>query len=582
MANGFGSLYVGASGLQTQQNALNVVANNLANVNTKGYVRQQVVFADRNYSSFASASISTQRAGLGVDIGDVVHARDVFLDKTYRSETGRQAFYAASFDAVSEVQTYLQETQGQSFQTALADLYEAFSEFAKDPSDAVNQNLVMQKATLFVSRVGSLNQGLQDYQSTINRKISDNVNRINELGSKIQELNLQIQRVESAGVETAMDLRDTRDLYLDELASLAKISYSENVDSIVKVQIDNVEFVTENNVYQMAMQEDKLTGFKTPYWPQLSDTDKEDYYYVFNTANANATNDTDVGQVKALLLARGDKHANYLDMAGLSSDEYTRGLSNSVMMNTEAELDMLFHSIVTAINDTLCPNTTLGTVDTGVGANTIQAVDSNGNIINLTADTKILDAANASVGSDGELPPQELFKRIGCDRYTKVTYTDAQGQTQTAYVYNEEDPKDESKCYTLSDTVVNPALVEEESLLPHKIQTGEIDYTLGANLERIWDQTNYLLNPNDTTPCSFTDFYIKWIGEIGAVGSVYSSTADSLQGTVDTIDNNRQMVVGVSSDEELTNMIRYQSAYNASSRYINVVSAMIDYLLTSL
>ena len=55
MANGFGSLYVGASGLQTQQNALNVVANNLANVNTKGYVRQQVVFADRSYTSFAAA-----------------------------------------------------------------------------------------------------------------------------------------------------------------------------------------------------------------------------------------------------------------------------------------------------------------------------------------------------------------------------------------------------------------------------------------------------------------------------------------------------------------------------------------------
>ena len=138
MANGFGSLYVGASALQSQQNALNVVANNLSNVNTAGYVRQQVIFADRNYSSFAQASVSTQRAGLGVDIGDVVHARDVFLDKAYRSETGRQAFYAASYDAVSEVQTYLQEMQGQSFQTALSDLHEAFSEFAKDPSDAVS------------------------------------------------------------------------------------------------------------------------------------------------------------------------------------------------------------------------------------------------------------------------------------------------------------------------------------------------------------------------------------------------------------------------------------------------------------
>ena len=44
MANGFGSMYIGASGLQSAQNALNTTANNLANVNTEGYVRQQVVF----------------------------------------------------------------------------------------------------------------------------------------------------------------------------------------------------------------------------------------------------------------------------------------------------------------------------------------------------------------------------------------------------------------------------------------------------------------------------------------------------------------------------------------------------------
>ncbi len=111
-----------------------------------------------------------------------------------------------------------------------------FLNLQSDPSDAVNQNLVMQKASLFVSRVSSLNQGLQSYQSTINRKISDDVDRINELGTKIQELNLQIQRVEAGKVETAMDLRDQRDLYLDELSSLAKVSYSENVDGIVKVR----------------------------------------------------------------------------------------------------------------------------------------------------------------------------------------------------------------------------------------------------------------------------------------------------------------------------------------------------------
>lgn len=83
MANGFGSLYIGASGLQNSQNALNTTSNNLANVNTKGYVRQQVLQVDRNYTTFnTTASISQQQSGLGMKIGDVVHARDIFLDKS--------------------------------------------------------------------------------------------------------------------------------------------------------------------------------------------------------------------------------------------------------------------------------------------------------------------------------------------------------------------------------------------------------------------------------------------------------------------------------------------------------------------
>ena len=113
MGNGFGSLYVGSSGLQSAQNALNTTANNLANVNTAGYVRQQVLYTDRNYNTFnTTASISYQQSGLGVKIGDVIHARDVFLDKSYRTEVGRQAFYAATAEAVNEVYTFYQELEG--------------------------------------------------------------------------------------------------------------------------------------------------------------------------------------------------------------------------------------------------------------------------------------------------------------------------------------------------------------------------------------------------------------------------------------------------------------------------------------
>lgn len=117
-------------------------------------------------------------------------------------------------------------------------------------------------------------------------------------------------------------------------------------------------------------------------------------------------------------------------------------------------------------------------------------MDATGKTWTITADTKILDEANASVGSDGELPPHELFSRIGCERYTKVSLADG----STVYVYNEEDPSDESTCYTIEDTVINPDIIDEKSLIPYKKQTGKIDYTLGA----IWSVSgimeNYLLN----------------------------------------------------------------------------------------
>ena len=69
---------------------------------------------------------------------------------------------------------------------------------------------------------------------------------------------------------------------------------------------------------------------------------------------------------------------------------------------------------------------------------------------------------------------------------------------------------------------------------------------------------------------------------IGTKGKVYGGMAEDLEGEVASIDNNRQQVFGVSSDEELQNMIKYQAAYNASSRFINVISEMLEHLVTRL
>ena len=571
MANGFGSLYVGAAGIRTAQTALDITANNLVNIDTKGYVREQVLFTDDTYSFFQGAAVSDQYKGSGVKIADVIHTRDMFLDKAFRSENSRYAFYAASYDAVTEVEDFLQEATGTAFSEALNDLYVAFQEYSKDPSDTVNQNLVVQKASLFLTREQNLYQGLANYQSTINTKIRDDVTRINDLAEQIHDLNLKIERIEAGKTETAMDLRDQRDHAVDELSKLANITCVETVEGVYHIKLEDKDFIDDFNIYPMALHTDTVTGFVTPYWPHLSDTTRDDYYPVYNLANISAAHNTDKGEVKALLLARGNARGTWYDMDGLTQEQYEKGLANSVMMNSEAELDTLTHTIITAINDLLSPLKTYDGAD-------VTGVDKDGKTVTIKAGMRIADTENTAVGSDKEIPARELFVRRGIERYTEVTL----GDGSKMYVYNEEDKSDFSKVYTTRSLEINQELVENRTLLSHLTQNNAIDYELGNKLTAIWEDSSYTLNPSDRTPCTFTGFYTKYVGEVANVGSIYRTTSQSLQNTSETIDNNRQAVIGVSSDEELTNMIKYQQAYNASSRYINVLSEMIEHLLSAL
>jgi flagellar hook-associated protein 1 FlgK len=585
MANGFGSFYVGNSGLQSAQNALNVTANNLANVDTTGYVRQQVIFSDKTYTTFKNSTTITnmQQSGLGVSIGDVVHARDIFLDKAYRQENGRQNFYSTCFDTTSQVEDLFQELNGQEFKQSISDLSTAFQELAKSPADSVNQNLVIQKSQLFVARSQALYSDLQSYQSNMNEQIKEGVERINEIGNRIYELNLYIQKVEAGSVETAMTARDERDALIDELSQYGTVSTREDQFGFTFIDFQEVEFVLESGCSNIGLKADNGTGFYTPYWPQLSDVPREQYYSVFTLdGDISSELNTDIGSLKALLYMRGDGYGRYSDM--LTSEAYSK-IEDCTMMETEAQIDLLFHTMVTSLNDLFCPNVDAGDVVSFDGA----AVDADGNsYITVTDDagkeyhiyqtTKLLDADNCDVGADGKLPPQELFTRVGCDRYTTVY----DGDGNTYYLYNEEDPNDSSTMYQIGSVSVNAALLQQESLLPVMTQNGAVDYGLGAEIIAAWENQGMTLNPNDNSPSTFEEYYDKLVISIGTSGNVYSSESDTLSGAVSSLDNQRLQVTGVSSDEELTNMIRYQAAYNAASRYITVISEMTELIVTGL
>ena len=570
MANGFGSMYIGASGLQSAQNALNTTANNLANVNTEGYVRQQVVFSDKRYDMLKDPTlrVNAHQSGVGVDIGDVVHARDVFLDKAYRLESGRNAFYEACYETTTYVEDLLQELDGEEFKASVEDLWESFQELAKTPADSVTQNLVLQKSELLLSRAQTLYDDLKEYQANIDMQIKEDVERLNEIGEKVFDLNLKIQRVESNQVETAMTLRDERDKLLDELSSYANVNIREDELGFVYVTMEGVDFIFEAGYHAIEIQTDNLTGFSNPYWSHLSDPSKKLFVDVFDLDETISSEmNTDVGTIKAKMLMRGNDFGVYSDL--LTAEKY-RGVQDEVVMETEAQVDLLVHEIVTAVNDAMCPN-----IDYTVQNN---VYDANGNILFAAGETiQILDEANCARGVDGTLPPQEVYVRQGKERYT--TY---QIDGQNVYVYNPEDPSDSNSLYRLGNLEVNDNLKKVITMFPAFTENKAVDFNMAERLVDIWNVQGMHINPTDQYPCTFQDFYDKMIAKLGTDGSVYKSSVDTLNTTTASLENSRQQVMGVSSDEELGKLIKYQSAYNASSRYMTVISQMTELIVTGL
>lgn len=553
-----GSLYTGVSGLQTSQNALNSTAHNMSNLDTTGYTRQQVLQGNREYNTIATAAVSKQQVGLGVTYSAVRQVRDAFLDQQYRRESGRSMFYTTSYQCMTQVETILGELYGATFNNSLEEFQRSVDELAKTPNDSVVQGLVIQRATSFIENAQAVYQGLCDYQDNLNLQIKMSINKINDYGNKIQELNRQIVRIETGGVERANDLRDARNQLLDELGGMTKINYNEDIYGNVTVQIEGHDFVSRDIVYEIGLDEDELTGFYTPFWVMdakytIDSNGRKEYNIenakVFNMQQTISSDlNTDIGGVKAMMFARGDKRADYTDLQ--DEKHYNKNISQSIIMNVQAEFDQLIHTVATELNGILA-----GAADPSTG---------------YLCEKVMVD------GKDTYQPIQ-LFQKKPTDGYS-YNYDTKQWE------YNEEDAARAETLYSTMNMMVNPDLVREPTKLGLFRPDERVDYATAAALaEAFQTQENRpSLNPNVKTKANFMEYYSDLVSQVGNSGEVFKDISNSQADTLEATCSAREQIVGVSSDEELTNMIRFQNAYNASSRYINVISEMLEHLISTL
>ena len=643
MANGMAGLFIGTTGLKTAQTALNTTAHNLSNINTSGYTRQQVTFSDTQYVRVnTSDKVSSPDYGLGVAVSEVRRIRDQFIDQAYRNENSRLGFYESQYKAIEEIEDQFGEMQGVTYESYLINLYNSVNELAKNPTSTVARSSLIQNATAFIEKSENVYKGLKDYQTTLNTQVKNMVDSINKLGDKIYTLNKKISKIESTGIEDANDLRDERDAAIDELSKYIDITYYENDSKEVIISAEGIPFVTMGELAKMDTRVVEGTNLVIPTWPGY----ERDVYDL--STEASNVDETDKGELKGLLIARGNMVVDYtvVPEAPSSSDYdmstadgraayqeaynkyskaqeyYNTYIEPSAILSAMAGFDKLVNGIVEKINNILCPeksevrnNPYMAPDGTEIQADIytynsvsqqvlfdrygreVTGTDNGDGTYSFSSGEKLymsfggaevpvdsytysmLDMDKTGYGMDDDKTVgTELFSRKGTDRYIKTT--DDSGKT--IYIRNNLNETDYESLYKLGNLQINPEAAQNVGKIPLSTVQGKEDFDRAKELVDAWDEKFASLNPDTYAKSDFMTFYKNFIGEYATLGKALGNYVSNQTTMVDGYDNQRLQSEGVSSDEELEKMIKYQQAYNAASRYVNVVNQMLEHLVTSL
>ena len=168
MAGTMGRFYIGVTGLQAHQYALNITSHNITNAGTEGYSRQQVLLSDLSYTRLGLTANGTNQSGLGTKIQDVRLVRDTFVDKAYRTEYGREEFYQKKAEVISEVQTYFGELEDSSFRANMQSLWYAAQELQKESNSIVTRSSYISTAVAFIEQANEIYSQLTTYQKNLN------------------------------------------------------------------------------------------------------------------------------------------------------------------------------------------------------------------------------------------------------------------------------------------------------------------------------------------------------------------------------------------------------------------------------
>jgi flagellar hook-associated protein 1 FlgK len=529
---------IAQTALNASQTGLTVTSNNIANINTPGYSKQDVVLSIAN-------PVGTSRGviGRGVTVSGIQRSYDQFIQAQLLLQGQNQGRSVALDQTWGQIEQVFNEQQGMGLSQPLADFFNAWNDLATTPESQAARLVLLQNGEALARTASTMERSILDTLSNTNAGITDAVSQVNMIASDIAKINEQITRFESGTSIAANDLRDQRDQKLNELAQLIDFSSYEGDNGSITVTVGMRNLVSGTST-------SPLTSVRN------GDGNRDLYLDGINiTANIQK------GQIGGLLASRRDIEATTLTslrklMASLTQEVnrlHTQGfgLDGSTGNNffNPLQITTANNSAGAAISATVTSEAAL-TLD----EYTINFSGGNYNVSNKQTGALVTSGAYVPAGTTIALSGMSVTISgavTSVDSFTVSPLTSAIADFGTA----------------LNDTQQIAAAATVAGIPG--------DNGIAIQIAQLTDAS--IANLNNTT---FSGYYS---GLVSTVGSASRLTNDGL-----TFDNNlmaalqtqRDSISGVSLDEEAANLIRYQRSYEAAARMIQVADELLQTILS--
>jgi flagellar hook-associated protein 1 len=526
MVSTFHGLETAKRALTASQSALYTTGHNISNANTQGYTRQRVDFRTTNPYNAPYGQIGT-----GVEPGQVIRIRENYLDVQYRTEYNKFGYYSSISQALAKMEDIIHEPSDTGLQAVMDKFWNSLQDLANNPQNSATRQVVASNGKMFVETLNYYSNSLVRIQSDLGQEIDVKVGEINAIISQIDELNKQIATVEPHG-KLPNDLYDRRDLLVDELSKLINIE----VNTVIPKQYGQPS-KTAVGLYEI----------------RIVHANGSDYGEGIKLLEVNATNGH--SNINQLNVEKGDKGANTLVTAIKVAGKEIKDLGFG------GELGGLIKSYGYQLP---------GEVGSGYYPDMLE------NLNNLTfafaMEFNHIHTQGYGLGENNNAP---IFFDFGSDAINNSYEYDPTIHYAQMIKVNEEIISDPSKI---------AAAFEEGGY------SGDNDNAFRLADIFTKDFGDYFKDKTEETQLgsvpkgltgNFKTFYAGLVGDLGVNAQSANRNRDNVQVLVDSVDYNRQSISGVSLDEEMTNLVTFQHAYNASARMITVIDEMLDRIINS-